>query len=363
LYSDFGSALAAEYLAKEGLEVPRQTLWRWRRQGGDLPPRRRVARHRIRRQRRACLGELVQMDGSTHDWFEGRRGPCVVFVMIDDASGKVLCRFYESVDTVSAFDLLGCYVRKRGLPMALYVDKDSIYRVNAPQAREEGRQRGREPLSQFGRAMKQLGVEMIFANSPQAKGRVERTNGMLQDRLVKALRVAGLSTIQEANEFLQREFLPDYNRRFGNRACGAADVHRKGPPGLVLAEVLCVQETRAVGRDWCVSYEGRVLQVDNRHERLALAGRRITVLELAEGGLRLLYRGRRLRWQTAPSRPLSQQEPPPPAVSVRRKPSPPPWRPAADHPWRGRLVQAAPRREPSLRSASLRSAAWTKRAG
>jgi len=363
LYSDFGSALAAEYLAKRGLEVPRQTLWRWRRQAGDLQPQRRVARHRIRRERRACLGELVQMDGSAHDWFEGRRGPCVVFVMIDDASGKVFCRFYESEDTASAFDLLGCYVRKRGLPMALYVDKDSIYRVNDPQAQEQGRQRGREPLSQFGRAMKQLGVEMIFANSPQAKGRVERTNGTLQDRLVKALRLAGISTIPQANEFLQREFLPDYNRRFGNRACGAADVHRQVPPGLALAEVLCVQETRAVGRDWCVSYEGRVLQLDKRHEKLALAGRRITVLELAEGGLRLMYRGRRLRWQTVPSRPLSQQEPPPPAVSASRKPSPQPWRPAVDHPWRGSFVQAAPRRESSLRSASPRSAAWTKLAG
>jgi transposase len=126
LYSDFGSALAVEYLAKEGLEVPRQTLWRWRRQAGDLQPKRRVARHRIRRERRGCLGELVQMDGSAHDWFEGRRSPCVVFVMIDDASGKVFGRFYESEDTASAFDLLGCYVRKRGLPMALYVDKDSI---------------------------------------------------------------------------------------------------------------------------------------------------------------------------------------------------------------------------------------------
>jgi transposase len=363
LYSDFGSALAVEYLAKEGLEVPRQTLWRWRRQAGDLQPQRRVARHRIRRERRVSLGELVQMDGSTHDWFEGRRGSCVVFVMIDDASGKVFCRFYESEDTASAFDLLGGYVRKRGLPMALYVDKDSIYRINDPQAREEGRQRGREPLSQFGRAMKQLGVKMIFANSPQAQGRVERTNGTLQDRLVKALRVAGISTIPQANEFLQREFLPDYNRRFGNRACGAADVHRKVPPGLALAEVLCVQETRTVGRDWCVSYEGRVLQLDKRHEKLALAGRRITVLELAEGGLRLMHRGQRLRWQAVPSRPLPQPVPPPPGVSVPRKPTPQPWRPAVDHPWRTSFVQATPRGESSLRSASLRSAARTKLAG
>jgi len=303
------------------------------------------------------------MDGSTHDWFEGRRGGCVLFVMIEDASGKVFCRFYESEDTLSAFDLFGRYVRKRGLPMSLYVDKDSIYRVNDPQAREEGLQRGREPLSQFGRAMKQLDVTMIFANSPQAKGRVERANGTLQDRLVKALRLAGISTIEKANEFLDREFLPDHNRRFGNLASGAADVHRKVPAGLKLEEVLCVQEMRTVGRDWCVSYGGRVLQLDKRHEKMSLAGRRITVLELAEGSLRLMYQGQRLRWRVAPSRPRHPQEPRQPAVSVGRKSSAEPWRPAASHPWRVSFVKAAPRRESSLRSASLRSAPLTKLAG
>jgi hypothetical protein len=208
--------------------------------------------------------------------------------------------------------------------------------------------------------MRQLGVEMIFANSPQAKGRVERTNGTLQDRLVKALRIAGISTIQEANDFLQREFLPDYNRRFGNLACGAADMHRKVPPGLALAEVLCVQETRTVGRDWCVSYEGRVLQLDRRHEKLALAGRRITVLELAEGGLRLLYRGLRLRWRVVASRPIPQRELLQPVVPAPRKPRAQPWKPPADHPWRASFVKAAPRRESSLRSASPRSTALTK---
>lgn len=356
-YVDFGSALAAEYLRKEGHEVSRQTLWRWRRQAGDLRPVRRAARHRIRRERRSCVGELVQMDGSTHDWFEGRRGQCVLYVMIDDATGRLFCRFYESEDTASAFDLFGRYARKYRLPMSLYVDKDSIYRVNDPLAREFGRQRGRLPLTQFGRAMGQLGVEMIFANSPQAKGRVERVNGTLQDRLVKALRVAGISSIEQANEFLERQFLRDHNHRFGVRAGGQADLHRSLPPGLMLGETLCHQEPRTVGRDWCVVYGTRVLQLDRRHEKLSLAGRQITVLEPASGQLRLIYKSRRLKWREVPARPAAPQAPKPICQPL-------PWRPPADHPWqRGVRVKATPLRDASLRSASLRSAALTRCTG
>jgi len=348
-YADFGSALAAEYLEKEGLIVSRQTLWRWRRESGELQPVRRAARHRTRRERRGCRGELVQMDGSTHDWFEGRRVDCVLFVMVDDATGRLFCRFYESEDTASAFDLFGRYVKKHGLPRALYVDKDSIYRVNDPQAREEGQQRGQEPLTQFGRAMQQLGVEMIFANSPQAKGRVERANGTLQDRLVKALRLAGISTIGEANEFLEGQFLREHNRRFLCRSASPVDVHRTVPSGVVLAEVLCVQDTRVVGRDWCVVHEGQILQLDKRHEKLSLAGRTVTVLKRSSGPVQVMYRGQRLRWRLAPSRPALEASPAAPA-------SPGPWRPPADHPWRRRFFTPAPLRKVSLRSTSLRSA-------
>ena len=355
-YSDFGSALAVEYLQKDGLLLPRQTLWRWRRVAGDLGPVRRAARHRTRRERRSGMGELVQMDGSTHDWFEGRRAPCVLFVMIDDATGRVFCRFYESEDTASAFALFGGYVRKHGLPVALYVDKDSIYRVNDPLAREQGRQRGQVPLTQFGRAMGEVAVEVICANSPQAKGRVERVNGTLQDRLVKALRLAGISTIEQANEFLQRQFLPEHNRRFAIQAASPIDVHRKVPFGLVLPEVLCIQEPRTVGRDWCVVYRQQVLQLEKRHEKLALAGRQITVLEMASGPLRLMYRGRRLRWRVAPARPVLQQPPKRPAMRV-------PWRPPASHPWHAPFVTPAPLRDASLRSASLRSTGVTKLTG
>ena len=237
-YGGFGAALAAEHLAEgNDLAVPRQTRWRWLREAGLLAPARRGSQHRQRRVRRACCGELLQMDGSEHDWLEGRGPRCVLFVTIDDATGRVYARFYGREDTASAFDLLGRYVRRYGLPQALYVDKDSIYRVNDPLAREAGRQRGQMPLTQFGRAMKELGVEVICAHSPQAKGRVERVNRTLQDRLVKALRLAGICTIAGANVFLEEKFLKAFNGRFMKPAAEGANLHRKVPSGVVLAEV------------------------------------------------------------------------------------------------------------------------------
>jgi hypothetical protein len=185
---------------------------------------------------------------------------------------------------------------------------------------------------------------------------VERCHGTLQDRLVKALRLAGISTLAEANAFLEREFLRSHNRRFMSRPASPADVHRNVPAGMVLAEVLCVQEKRVVGRDWCVTYGGQVLQLDKQHEKLALAGRTVTVLELASGSLRLLHRGRRLRWRAAPSRPALQTAPKPIRTAV-------PWRPPADHPWRAALVTPASLRSASLRSASLRDAGVTRLTG
>ena len=160
--------------------VGRVTLWSWLDEAKFGGKTRRAVKHRCRRERRHCVGEMVQMDGSPHDWFEGRGASgvtCVLFVMIDDATNRVHMRFYESEDTASAFDLFGRYVQEHGLPAWLDVDKDSIYRVNDELARVKGRQSGRAVLTQFGRALKGLGVGMIYADSPQAKGRVERMHG------------------------------------------------------------------------------------------------------------------------------------------------------------------------------------------
>lgn len=350
-YLEFGAAHAAEHLAREGMKVSRSTLWHWLNQEQLVVKRRRGSPHRIRRERRPCVGELLQMDGSTHDWLSGRGPACVLFVMIDDASGQVHCRFYASEDTAAAFDLFGRYVRKHGLPQALYVDRDSIYRVNDPVAREAGALSGRMPLTQFGRAMEQLGVGIICAGSPQAKGRVERMNGILQDRLVKELTLAGAKTIPEANAYLDQTFLRRFNEQFTKTPSAGTNLHRKVPPGTDLKQVLCVIEERTVGLDWCLRHQGRILQLDRRHESLRLAGRRVELLMTADGRWQVRYRGQTLRWRQIASRPVQKPAslPPPPAQ--------PAWRPAPTHPWRktARQGRSVPESLAALASPPLRA--------
>ena len=327
-YADFGPTLACEQLAKrDGHRVGVKTLWRWLVGEGLWARRRRRRAHRSRRARRDCPGELVQMDGSHHDWFEGRGPWCVLMVMVDDATGRAFARFFESETTAAAFGVFGAYVRRYGLPHALYVDRDSIYRSDR-QATVEEELRGQGPATQFGRAMKQLGVGVILANSPQAKGRVERMNGTLQDRLVKEMRLAGIGTIAAANVFLARTFLPSLNRKFTVKPRCGADVHRRVSAGLKLDEVLCFQETRRVSNDWCVSWRNRTFQLDARHERMALAGREVAVREKLDGTIQLLHQGHVLRWRELDGRPPRSR--PKPAVRNNR-----PWKPAAAHPWRG----------------------------
>jgi hypothetical protein len=372
-YAGFGAVLASEYLAQQNLCVPSQTLWRWLRAEGLLGPRRRSPKHRSRRPRRACLGELVQMDGSTHDWFEGRQGatPCVLFVMVDDATGRVFARFYAAEDTTAAFDLFDGYVQKHGLPVALYVDKDSIYTVNNRAWTAAETFSGKGPMSQFGRAMRHLNVEVILAHSPQAKGRVERMNGTLQDRLVKGLRVQRICTLEAANTYLETTFLPDLNARFGRPPRAPADVHRQWPRTLRRQDVLCVIEERTVSRDWCVVYERRVLQLDQRHQNLGLAGRPVKVLQQADGQLKIQHQGRDLTWHELTPRATAQRgyrqadlRPPIPARKIPACTHLPPdpsaaARNAPDGEKFGGVVKPVPLHSDSLRSASLRSTGLT----
>ena len=273
-YADFGPTLAAEYLAGEGLAVDHETLRRWLIAEGTRKVRRRGQRHRAWRERKACFGMMVQLDGSHHDWFEGRRAKAVLMVMVDDATNQVWAQFFEEETTRASYDVLEGWVRRRGLPQSLYVDRDSIYRCEGVGSVAE-QMAGQGPQTQFGRAMEQLGVELILANSPQAKGRVERMNGVLQDRLVKALRLEGISELGRANEYLAQTFLPALNRRFERQAASAADVHRGVPRNL--DEVLSWEEERVVQRDWTVACEGRWHQVKREHEPLSLAGKKVVV--------------------------------------------------------------------------------------
>ena len=324
-YPDFGPTLAAEKLAEDGLPVDHETLRRWLLAQGTWTIRRRRSRHRAWRERKAWWGQMVQLDGSHHDWFEGRRPPCVLMVMVDDATNRTWAQFAEQETTQASYDVLEGWVKRHGLMQSLYVDRDSIYRCEGlPTVAEQIA--GRPPQTQFGRAMEQLGVELIWANSPQAKGRVERRNGLFQDRLVKELRLRGISDLASADVYLAREFLPALNRRFTVAPASAADVHRPAPANL--GEILSWEESRVVQRDWTVRWEGRWHQIQRSEEARNLVGRPITVRRLRDGRLQLLHHGEKLRWHELPTRPARPPATPRRVGPTRRT------KPAPKHPWR-----------------------------
>ena len=323
-YPDFGPTLACEYLAKDGWDLNPETLRRWLLSEGLWKRRRRRKKHRQWRERRAQRGELIQVDGSLHDWFEGRGAWASLMVMIDDADNRTYARFYEAESTSAAMDTFGRYVRRYGLPLALYADRHSIYRCER-EARVDEDLRGKAPETHFARAMRQLQVELILANSPQAKGRVERRNRVFQDRLVKALRLEGIDTIEAANDYLDRTFLKEMNRKFSHPAREAGDLHRRMPAGLHLNDVLGWQEPRYVQNNWTIRWRNRFFQIHPKHEILRLPGHNINVYEPIHGKIQLRYRGIRLRF-------CELQGPPPRQVkakksrSSRKQPDTHPWK-------------------------------------
>ena len=330
-YPDFGPTLAAEYLAREGLEVDHETLRRWLLAKGSRTVRRRRQQHRQWRERKPSFGAMVQLDGSDHDWFEGRRDRAVLMVMVDDATGRVWAQFFEQETTRASYDMLEGWARRFGLPRSVYVDRDSIYRCEGVGSIAD-QLAGKEPQTQFGRAMQELGVELILANSPQAKGRVERMNGTLQDRLVKALRLENIKELKAGNKYLARSFLPAFNRRFMVEPANNADVHVAVT--CPLDEVLSWEESRVVQRDWTVSCEKRIYQLDRQHEPLSLVGRKIIVRTLRNATVQLVFRKAKLRWRELPQRPVRM------AVRLNKPAAKPRSKPAAGHPWRRDVIAA-----------------------
>jgi hypothetical protein len=253
---------------------------------------------------------MVQLDGSHHDWFEGRRAKAVLMVMVDDATNKTGARFLEEETTRASFETFDGWVEEYGVPCSVYVDRDSIYRCERAATVAE-QVADQEPQTQFGRAMSLLGVELILANSPQAKGRVERRNGLLQDRLVKALRLRDISDLDGANSYLEQEFLRELNGQFTVAPASPADVHRPAPGNL--REVLSWEEARVVQRDWTVAWENAWYQIDRRHEGMSLAGKSVVVRRLLDGSEQLIYRGQKLTWRKLPGRPERPPQRPEPS--------------------------------------------------
>jgi hypothetical protein len=244
-FSGFGPTFASEKLAELGLEVSPDTLRSWLLKEGLWERQRRREPHRSRRPRRECFGELVQMDASIHDWLEGRGDKLVLISMIDDATSRVMARFYREGSVLAHMDLLQRWLRKHGRPLALYTDRHSIF---------ESHDRGRattDGITQFERALSELDIELIRAHSPQAKGRIERSFGTAQDRWVKELRLAKACTLDQANAVLER-VLPDHNRRFAKRAAQSRNAHRHLGASFELASILSLQETRHVSNDYVI---------------------------------------------------------------------------------------------------------------
>jgi len=242
-YVGFGPTLASEkLLERDRIKVSKESLRLWLREAEISYKRRKKRAHRQWRERRAHCGSLVQMDGSHHLWFEDRGPKSVLMAYIDDATGRVEGRFYEYEGTIPAMESFRLYVLKYGLPIAIYADKHTTYKSAAEPTVEE-QLKGVEPMSQFERALFELGVKMIHAHSPQAKGRIERLFGTFQDRVIKEMRLAGICNIQEANLFLE-SYLPQFNAKFCVEARESADLHRSAPSKRQLDQSLCIKTRR-----------------------------------------------------------------------------------------------------------------------
>src|SRR6202521_5322003 len=248
----FGPTLAAEHLAGEdGLKVGEETLRRWMLAEGLWSRARRRKAHRKRRERRQHFGDLVQLDGSFHAWFEERGPRGCLMNMVDDATGTTCCRLGEQETIWAAVGVLRSWIGKYGVPRALYTDWKNVYKR---QPTEGERLRGKAPTTQFGRMCERLEISIIAASSPQAKGRVERNNGVHQDRLVKKLRRQGIQSYEATNEYLEAEYLPEHNQRFAREAARAENYHVGAPSAAKLREVFRLETERWISNDWVVQY-------------------------------------------------------------------------------------------------------------
>ena len=339
-YWDFGPTLAAEKLVeRDGYEVDHETLRRWLLAAGLWKRKRKHARHREWRERKAHFGELVQMDGSHHRWFEDRGDEECLMDMVDDATGRTLALLSEEETTAAAMKVLWAWVERYGIPKAIYVDWKNVY-VTQREPTVEEQLAGELPLTQFGKACQKLNIEIITASSPQAKGRVERKHGVYQDRWVKELRLAGIRDMERANQSLS-EFIEKLNARFAVEPRVLADFHRPVPEGMDLRNVFCREESRTVGNDWVVRYKNRFFQI-GLQSNLPPARRRIVVQEHLDGSIHMVYKNREVIFteiKELPRRPIvTQQKQQPKGKYV----------PPQEHPWRRfslqtqRMSQALP---------------------
>ena len=302
-YPDFGPTLAAEKLALDGHEVEHETLRGWLMKAGLWQKRRKRARHRSWRERRAHFGELVQMDGSHHKWFEERASKCCLMNMVDDAQGITQSWLAEEETIFAAMKVLWQWIDLYGIPQSLYTDKKNVYVVDE-KTREKAADSGEEVFTQFGRACQQLGIKIITAHSPEAKGRVERNHGTYQDRLVKEFRLAEISTIDAGNQFLHQGYCAELNQRFAVAPRSAVDFHRAAK-GYDLASIFCIEEERTLSADWIVRFENQFYQLQPPR-KTAVGKGKVQVRRYLNDDLHFSHAGRELVYTLLPERPKSK---------------------------------------------------------
>ncbi len=301
-YHDFGPTLGSEKLFEiDKIKINDETLRLWLLQAGIPYKKRKKRPHRQWRERKHSFGEMIQMDGSHHDWFEGRGPECVLMGYIDDATGRPFGRFYPYEGTLPAMDSFKRYIEKFGIPASIYLDKHPTYKSTKKQTIEE-ELNNTEPLSQFSRAVNELGVDVIYADSPQAKGRIERLFNTFQNRLIKEMRLKGIRSTEEANKFLAY-YLPAYAKRFTVQPANNTDLHRTLRKGVNLDAVFCVKTIRVLRNDFTVAYNGKLYQIkDNVNTE------KVTVEERANGSIHISYRNTDLKFKEITTRPKKQQK-------------------------------------------------------
>jgi transposase-like protein len=321
-YKDFGPTHANEkLLTVHKIKVSAETLRGWF-QEEQVPYKSRKKRpHRQWRPRKAHRGEMVQMDGSHHDWFEGRGPWCVLMGYVDDATGTVYARFYEYEGTLPAMDSFKRYIRLYGLPQSVYLDRHSTYKSTAKQTIEE-ELNDIQAMSHFEKSLAVLGVTVIHAYSPQAKGRVERLFGTFQDRVVKEMRLAGVTNIAEGNAFLDG-YLPEFNRMFAKEAAQQADFHRPVVNKRALDTILSIKTDRSLRNDFTIAHNKKLYQIKSN-----IRAKKVTVEERTDGTMRIIYSGQQLRYHEIVARPLRTEK------SAEKPKSITAWKPSDSHPWK-----------------------------
>ena len=328
-YPDFGPTFASEKLEKNhNLIVNHETLRLMMAQSGLWVPKKRKVTHRVWRERKEHFGELIQLDGSDHDWFEGKAPRCTLLAFIDDATSQITHLEFAGETTVGIMGATKTYIQKHGIPHEIYVDRGKVFKVNLNN--EDG-----DRVTQYQRAIEELGSKMVYARSPQAKGRIERLFRTLQDRLVKELRLRSINMIEEANKFIENEYLPKHNKRYSIESKSDANFHKEAKR-YNLEEILCIKEVRILNSDFTLRYKNQWYQLEKKQKTLIFPKNEITIKTHLDGRVSLSIRAINLFFHEIDkavkekhiqiTERVIEKEP---CLASRQA-----WKPAVDHPWR-----------------------------